>query len=117
MGNFRGSFDFPLINSEIELDFTWSKKCIISEISRTAAVAGNPDANPPVPTVEATLTTGAVFQINNPKHYVPVVTLPMNDNIKFLEHLKKGLRRTVSLNKYRSQINMQPKKQQIRLYN
>ena len=68
----------PLINCEIELDLSWFRYCIISEISRTAAGAGNPP-------VAATATTSARFQINNTKLYVPVVTLTINDNIKLLE--------------------------------
>ena len=92
---FWRSLALPLINCEIELDLTCSRNSIC-EISRTAAVAGNPDANPPVPTEEATLTTGAKFQINNTKLYVPVVILPITDNIKFLENIKKGFKRTGS---------------------
>ena len=44
--NFWRSLDLSLINCEIELDFSWSGNCIISEISRTAVVATNPDAYP-----------------------------------------------------------------------
>ena len=53
-------------------------------------------------------TTSARFQINNAKLYVPVVTLSINDNIKFLENIKEGLKRTVSWNKYRSEMTTQP---------
>ena len=60
-----------------------SKECIISEISRTAAVA----ANPTVPATEATEKNSAAFQINNAKIYVTVVTLTINDDIKFLENM------------------------------
>ena len=60
-----------------------SKECIISEISRTAAVA----ANPTVPAREATEKNSAAFQINNAKIYVTVVTLTINDDIKFLENM------------------------------
>ena len=74
----------------------------ISEISRTASVLGN---NP----AETTITTGATFQKNNAKPYVPVVVLSINNNIKFLEHLKHWFR-TVSWNKYRSGLTIQPKK-------
>ena len=49
------------------------------------------------------------FQINNVKLYVPVVTLPINDNVKFLENMKQGFERTISWNKYRSDIKSQPK--------
>ena len=87
----------------------WSKDCIITEIYRTPEVAGNPRANPPVSDREATLTTGATFQINNTKLYVPIVALAISDNIKFLEHLKQGCRRAVSWNKYSSVITTQHK--------
>ena len=98
-----------LINWEIELDLSSSKECIVSEISITPRTAGNTRANPPVPAVSARQTTGATFQINNAKHFVPVVTLSINGNIKFLGNIKKGFKRTISWNKYRSEITTQPK--------
>ena len=78
------------------------KYCVTSEISRTPGVQGDN-------TVEATLTTGATFQINNANLYVPVVTLSINDNIKFLEKIKQGLKRSISWKKYRTEITTQPK--------
>ena len=72
------------------------KKCIISEISIIPVVPGNPNANPSAPDVAAIQTTGATFQINNAKLYVPVATLSINDNIKFLENIKQGFKRTIS---------------------
>ena len=57
----------------------------------------------------ATATTGATFQINNAKLYVPVATLSINDNVKFLENVKQGFKRTISRNKYRSEITTQTK--------
>ena len=33
LSNFWRSLELPLINCEIEFDFSWSKECIISEIS------------------------------------------------------------------------------------
>ena len=95
----------PLINCEIELDLSWSKECIVSETSITSRVAGNPNANPLVPAVEAMRRTGATFQINNGKFYVPVATFSMHDNMKFLENIKQGFKRTISWNKYRSEIS------------
>ena len=80
-----------MINCEIELNLSWSKNCIISEISRTAAVADNPNANPPVLAMVATK--------NSATSYVPVVTSSIDDNIKFLENIKEGFRRTVTDNK------------------
>ena len=49
LNNFVKSLDLPLINCETELDFSWSKECIISEISITPRIPGNPNANPPIP--------------------------------------------------------------------
>ena len=72
--------DLPLIICEIELDSTWLKYCVISEISRLTEVGG---ANP----ADATLTTRGTFQVNNDKLYIPVVTLSINNNIKFLENI------------------------------
>ena len=36
-------------------------------------------------------------------------TLSINDNIKFLENIKQGLKKTISWNKYRSEITTHPK--------
>ena len=36
-------------------------------------------------------TTRTTFKINNAKFYVPVVTLPINDDIKFLDDKKQGI--------------------------
>ena len=41
LSKFRRSLDLPLINCETEINLRWAKDCIISEISRTAAVAGD----------------------------------------------------------------------------
>ena len=57
----------------------------------------------------ATLTAGATFQTNSNKLYVPVVTLSVKDNINFLKNIEQGIKRTVSWNKYRSEITTQPK--------
>ena len=91
-----------LINCEIELDLSWSKNCVISEIPRTAAVGGDN-------LVDATFTTDATCQIDNSKLYAPEVTLSINDNIKFLENIKQGFKRTISWNKSSPEIMTQPK--------
>ena len=69
-----------LINCEVELDLNWSKNCIFIEHHNNITNVG--------------------FTINSTKLYVPVVTLSMNDNIKFLENVTLGFKRTISLNKY-----------------
>ena len=87
LSNFWRFFDLHLINCEIKLDLSWSKNCIISEISVILRIPANPDANLLVQEVEAIQTTGTTFQINNAKLYVPVVPLSINDDIKFLESI------------------------------
>ena len=57
------------------------------------------DANTIFPAAAAIQTTGAAFQINNAKACVPVITLSVNDNIKFLENIKQGIKRTISWEK------------------
>ena len=104
--NFWRSLDLQLINCKTELDLRWEKNCIISEISRTFRAIRNTD---PVEYEVVIATTGAAFQINNAKLYVPVVTLSINDNMKFLENKKQGFKRTISWNKYRSEITTQTK--------
>ena len=108
LSNFWRSLNLPLNNCKMELDLKWTN-CVLSEIRRTPTILANPSTNLLIATVEATQTTGAIFQINNAKLYVPVVTLSKNDNIKFLENIKQGFKRTISCNKYRSEITMQPK--------
>ena len=54
-------------------------------------MSGNPDSDSPVQGVPAIPASAATFQINNAKLYVPVVTLPINDNIKFLENIQQAL--------------------------
>ena len=66
-------------------------------------------ANPLNPAKEATEKTSAAFQITSAKLYVSVVTLSINHNIKFLENIKQGFKRTISWNKYRSEIRKEPK--------
>ena len=52
--------------------------------------------------------TGLEFQITDTKLYVPVVTLSKENDIKLLEQLKSGFKRTIKWNKYRSQMTVQP---------
>ena len=57
----------PLINCKIKLNLTRKKECVLS--------TGNGDA---------------VFNINDTKMYVPVVTLSKEDNKDFIEQQNKG---------------------------
>ena len=50
---------------------------------------------------------GATFKITDTKSCVPVVTLSKENNIKFLEKLKSGFKKTIKWNNYRSQMTIQ----------
>ena len=52
--------------------------------------------------------TGLEFKITDTTLYVPVVTLSKENDIKLLEQLKSGFKRTIKWNKYRSQMTVQP---------
>ena len=106
LSNFWRSLDLPLINCEIELDLSWSRYCVITEISRTFGAVPN---NNPVRYQVKSQAAGATFIKKNAKHYFPVVTLSINDYIKLLENIKQRFKITISWNKYRSQITTQPK--------
>ena len=43
------------------------------------------------------------------KLYDPVATLSINNNIKFLENTKQGFKRTISWNKYKSELTTESK--------
>ena len=51
--------------------------------------------------------SAATVKITDTKLYVPVVSLSKENNIKLLEQLKTGFKRTVKWNKYRSQMTVQ----------
>ena len=51
--------------------------------------------------------SGAKFKITDTKLYAPVVTLSKENDIKLLEQLKSGFKRTIKWNKYRSQMTIQ----------
>ena len=56
----------------------------------------------------ATETTGAIFQIDSSKICHNSYFF-INDNIKVLENIKQVFKRTISWNKYRSEVTTQPK--------
>ena len=78
------------MNCEIELDLSWTKGCVLKE--------------------QHDSITGASFMITSTKFYVPVVSLSINDNIKFLKNVNQEVKRAISWNKGRSEITAQPKK-------
>ena len=78
LSNFWRTLNIPLINCEIELILTWSKRCVLADMT-----AAN---NPPIE---------SEFQITGTKLYVPVVTLSTKSDKKLLEQIKSGFKRTV----------------------
>ena len=98
LSNFWKNLNIPLINCEVELILSWFKNCLlIDKLGRDA----NYGADPIVRKINAT------FQITDTKLYVPVVTLSKENDIKLLEKLKSGFKRTIKWNKYRSQMSVQ----------
>ena len=89
--DFWRTLNIPLVNCEIELILTWSKNCVLADLT----VANNPP-------------TGLEFQITDPQLFVPVVTLSKENDKKLLEQLKWGFKRTINWNKCRSKTNIQP---------
>ena len=68
----------------------------------TARAAGNNNDSPAI-----VAPTGLEFQIKDTKLYVPVVTLSKENDIKLLEKLKSGYKKTMKWNKYRWQMTIQ----------
>ena len=96
LSNFWRALNIPLIIYEVELILTWSKNCVLADMTVNAA---HPEIVAP---------SGATFKINDTKLHVSVVTLSKENDTKFLEQLKTGFKRNVKWNKYRSEITVQP---------
>ena len=77
----------PLINCEINLILTWSNRRFIID---------NPIAN-----------REPTFTIIDTKLYGLVVTLSTQDNVKLLEQLKSGFKRTINWNEYEPKVTVQ----------
>ena len=58
----------------------------------------NPDAKPAVTAINN--PTNVIFKITDTKLYVLVVTLSKENEIKLLEQLQLGFKRTIKWNKY-----------------
>ena len=85
LSNSWRTLEMPLINCKINLGLNWSENCVI--------VATD------VP------NQGATFSITDTKIYVPIVTLSTQHNVKLLEQLKSGFKRTIKWNKYQQKIS------------
>ena len=84
LSNFWRTLEMPLINCEVNLILTWSSTCVL--------IATN------IPNQNAT------FAITDTKLYVPAVTLSTQENTKFLQQLKSGLKeQLIGINIYQNQ--------------
>ena len=100
LSNFWRSLDTLLINCETEIILTWTKNCVLADMT-VRALGNNNDPQ------EIIAPSGATFEITDTKLYVPAVTLSKENDIKLLEKLKSGFKKTIKWNKYRSQITIQ----------
>ena len=83
LSNFWRFHDLPLINWEIELDLPWAKDYVLSE------------------------------RHDKIRLYVSVLTLSINNHIEVSENIKQEVKRTISWNKYRSEITIQQKNKNL----
>ena len=81
LSNFWRSLNVPLTNCEVELILTWSKNCILVDMTERDAEGDNPAIVAP---------TGLEFKITETKLYDPVVTLSKENDTKLLGQLKTG---------------------------
>ena len=87
---------------------TWFKNCVlIDKLTRDADYGVNPRVS------EINNPENAVFQIADTKLYVPVVSLSKENDIKLLEQLKSGFKKTIKWNKYRLQMTIQSQNNNI----
>ena len=84
LSNFWRILEMPLINFEINLQLTWSRKCFL-----IAGTAANQDPK---------------IKLTDTKLYVPVATSSTQDNVKLLKQLNSGFKRTINWNKYHFKI-------------
>ena len=103
LSNFWRHLNIPLINCGVELILNWLKNGVLIDKSTREA---DYNADPNVYEIDS--PENAIFEITDIKLFVPVVTLSKEDDIKLLEQLKSGFKRTIIWNKYRSKITIQP---------
>ena len=70
LSNFWRYFKLPLINCEVELNLSWSRNFRISEISRAAEVAANPNFNLPAQSKGIIETNSGTFFVFSAKLYI-----------------------------------------------
>ena len=81
LNDFWSNLEMRLINCEINIILTWSENYVISSA-----------------------TGETKFSITDTKLYVPIVTLPTQDNVKLLQQLRSAFKRAINWNKYQSKV-------------
>ena len=84
LSNCSKTLEMSLINCEINLIFTWSEKCVLSND-----------------------TKATTYAITDTKLYVLVATLSAQDNEKLLQQLKSDFKRTINFHKYQLKASIQ----------
>ena len=97
--NFWRTLNIPLINCDINLILTWSENCLLTQNKATRDA--DPDAGPVVAAIEN--PASATFKITDTKLHVSAATLSTKNDEKLLEQLRAAFKRTIKLNKYRSE--------------
>ena len=82
LSNFWRSLEMPLISRKIELSLNWIERCLL------------------------TVANTAIFKITDAKHYVPIVTLSAEGNVKLSKLLSEGFKRIVYWNEYKVTDNI-----------
>ena len=80
LSNFWRTLEMQLINCKINLEWNWSKDCVMSTIADTT------------------------FKMTNTRLHVPVVTLSIKDNVKLIKLLEEGFNRPVYCNECQTKI-------------
>ena len=82
LSNYWRTLDMPLFNCKINLIWTWSENCVLTN-KATSDAAPAQGGNPPVSRINN--PTNSIFKITDTKLYAPVVALSTKDDNNFLE--------------------------------
>ena len=104
LSSFWRLLDMPLFNCEVFLTLTWPENCVLADITTQVTRAAQRD-DPARPVINT--PRNATFQITDTKLYVPVVTFSIENDKRLLKQLRKGFKKTVKWNKYRSEMTNQ----------
>ena len=111
LSNFWRTLDMPLINCEVNIILTSFKSYVLTNMTTRVAQGNNPVIA--ARTVATFTITDFLITII---FYAPVVTLSAQDDNKLVEQLKRGFKRTIKGNKYRSEMSNQTKNNNLNYF-